>query len=122
LNLLSLHIRRGDKVGGEALYFDVEQYMFYVVNYFKKLTLKGFKGERVIFVASDEANVTQELIFKFPDFKFINHKLYFDEKNADSKRNPENLLHAIIDIHFLARSDFIVCTMSSNVRVYISIN
>jgi len=91
--------------------------MFYVINYYKKLALKGFTGEKVVFVASDEPNAIQELRNKYKDFKFIDKRIYFSEKEVnDKKYSPNNLLHTIIDIHLLARSDFLVCTMSSNVR------
>jgi hypothetical protein len=54
---------------------------------------------------------------KYKDFKFIDKKTYFNENEInDKKYSPNNLLHIIIDIHLLARSDFLVCTMSSNVR------
>jgi hypothetical protein len=39
--------------------------MFYVINYYKKLALKGFTGEKVVFVASDEPNAIQELRNKY---------------------------------------------------------
>jgi glycoprotein 6-alpha-L-fucosyltransferase len=91
--------------------------MFFVTNYYKKLALKGFSGEKVVFVASDDSNAIQELRNKYKDFKFVDKKFYFSETAInDEKYSPNNLLHTIIDIHFLARSDFLVCTMSSNVK------
>jgi hypothetical protein len=92
--------------------------MFYVINYFKKLSLKGFSGEKVVFVASDDRNVTQELRTKYSDYKFIDKRFYFNESDVDdSKYTPKNLLHTMVDVKVLARSDFLVCTMSSNVRI-----
>ncbi len=74
--------------------------------------MKGFKGEKVVFVASDDPNALRELSDKFEDFKFKDSSVYFDE----TKRTANNLLHTIFDIHFLSRSNFLVCTMTSNVR------
>jgi glycoprotein 6-alpha-L-fucosyltransferase len=91
--------------------------MFYVINYYKKLALKGYAGEKVVFVASDDLNAAQELRNKYKGFKFVDKKSYFDVNDIDDRKySPKNLLHTIIDIHFLAKSDFLVCTMSSNVR------
>jgi hypothetical protein len=39
--------------------------MFYVINYYKKLQIKGFKGEKAVFVASDDPNAIQELRDKY---------------------------------------------------------
>jgi glycoprotein 6-alpha-L-fucosyltransferase len=96
--------------------------MFYVINYYKKLALKGFTGKKIVFVASDEPNAIRELRNKYKDYKFIDKGLYFNETEInDKKYSPNNLLHAMFDIHFLSRSDFLVCTMSSNVRkIYLS--
>jgi hypothetical protein len=45
---LSVQIRRGDKIGSEARNNSVDQYMFYVINYYKKLGLKGFTEESCV--------------------------------------------------------------------------
>jgi glycoprotein 6-alpha-L-fucosyltransferase len=91
--------------------------MFYVINYYKKLEIKGFTGEKTVFVASDEPNAIQELRDKYKDFKFIEKSFYFNKSEInDKKHTATNLLHTIFDIHFLSRSDFLVCTMTSNVR------
>jgi hypothetical protein len=44
--------------------------MLYVINYYKKLEMKGFKGEKAVFVASDDPNAMRELSDKYKDFKF----------------------------------------------------
>ncbi len=38
----------------EASYYGVQEYMFYVNNYYNKLALNGFKGNKVVFIASDD--------------------------------------------------------------------
>ncbi len=93
--------------------------MFYVQNYFKKLALNGFIGDKYIFVASDDTNVIKELKVKYSDFTFIDEYYLLNDMEGSLKHTPINLLHTIIDIHFLSRSDFLVCTMSSNVRIYL---
>jgi hypothetical protein len=44
--------------------------MLYVINYYKKLEIKGFKGEMAVFVASDDPNALRELSEKYKDFIF----------------------------------------------------
>jgi glycoprotein 6-alpha-L-fucosyltransferase len=79
--------------------------------------MKGFKGEKAVFVASDDPNAIQELRDKYKDFKFKDKSFYFNNTEIDdTKYTPNNLLHTIFDIHFLSRSDFLVCSMTSNVR------
>jgi glycoprotein 6-alpha-L-fucosyltransferase len=91
--------------------------MLYVINYYKKLEIKGFKGEKAVFVASDDPNALRELSHKYKDFIFKDKSFYFNKSEIDdTKYTANNLLHTIFDIHFLSRSDFLVCTMTSNVR------
>jgi glycoprotein 6-alpha-L-fucosyltransferase len=91
--------------------------MLYVINYYKKLEIKGFKGEKSVFVASDDPNASRELSDKYKDFTFKDKSFYFNKTEIDdTKYTANNLLHMIFDIHFLSRSDFLVCTMTSNVR------
>jgi hypothetical protein len=71
-----------------------------------------------VFVASDDSNAIQELRNKYKDFKFIDKRPYFNETEInDKKYSPNNLLLTIFDIHFLLRSDFLVCTMTSSVSL-----
>jgi glycoprotein 6-alpha-L-fucosyltransferase len=91
--------------------------MFYVINYYKKLQIKGFTGEKVVFVASDDPNAIQELRDNYKDFIFKDKSFYFNKSEIDdTKYTANNLLHVIFDIHFLSRSDFLVCSMTSHVR------
>jgi glycoprotein 6-alpha-L-fucosyltransferase len=119
-NNVSVHIRRGDKIGKEANYHRVEEYMFHVRIYYKRLKLKGYSGQQRVFVATDDEQVFVELFTKYPNFKFIDNKCFPFDKSFNNKERytPTNLLHTIIDIHLLSMTDFIVCTMSSNVRFF----
>ncbi len=79
--------------------------------------MKGFKGEKAVFVASDDPNAIKELRDKYKDFIFIDKSFYFNKNEIDDTEwTATNLLHTIFDIHFLSRSDFLVGTMTSNVR------
>jgi hypothetical protein len=63
--------------------------------------MKGFKGEKAVFVTSDEPNAIQELRDKYKDFKFKDKSFYFNKTEInDTKCSANNLLHTIFDIHF----------------------
>jgi hypothetical protein len=77
--------------------------MFYVINYYKKLEIRGFKGEKAVFVASDDPNAIQELRDKYKDFIFKDKSFYFNKSEIDdTKYTANNLLHTIFDIHSLS--------------------
>ena len=63
--IVGIHVRRTDKIGTEAKFHAVEEYMdrveaFYTLHY---THLK--EGQRRVFVATDEPNVVEELRAKF---------------------------------------------------------
>jgi hypothetical protein len=60
--------------------------MFYVINYYKKLQIKGFTGEKVVFVASDDPNAIQELRDNYKDFKIIDKSFYFNKSEIDVRK------------------------------------
>lgn len=55
-----VHVRRTDKVGTEAAYHGIDEYMKYVDEYFDLLETKQSVGKRKIFLASDDSSVATE--------------------------------------------------------------
>ena len=56
-----IHVRRTDKIGSEADFHKVDEYMQHAENYFSILDLRsGKKVARTVFIASDEASVLKE--------------------------------------------------------------
>ena len=56
-----LHIRRTDKVGSEAAYHNVQEYMQHAVAWFDALDARtAHKHKRRVFIASDEPTVIPE--------------------------------------------------------------
>lgn len=53
--IVGLHIRRTDKIGTEASFHSVDEYMYFVEDYFKRMESKT--ASRRIFVASDDPKV-----------------------------------------------------------------
>ncbi len=70
--VVGIHVRRTDKVGTEAAFHGVEEYMKYVDEWYEELEVReGRKvGKRRVFVASDDPKVLKELRQKFPDYSF----------------------------------------------------
>jgi glycoprotein 6-alpha-L-fucosyltransferase len=115
--IVGLHVRRTDKITMEAEYHSVEEYMKYIVEYFERLELKEGKNISVkrVYVASDDATVLPELIQKYPGYNFIGDT-NVSQSAAESTRALSNSFKGILsDIHLLSKSDYLVCTLSSQV-------
>lgn len=55
-----VHVRRTDKVGTEAAYHSLEEYMFYVDEYYNLLEKHQQVDKRRIYLATDDANLLKE--------------------------------------------------------------
>ncbi|KAF1741295.1 hypothetical protein MXB_3795, partial [Myxobolus squamalis] len=55
--IVGIHIRRTDKINTEAKFHDIEEYMYWVELYFKKLEIDGAQVKRAAYVATDEINL-----------------------------------------------------------------
>ena len=121
--VVGVHIRRTDKVGDEAGYHPVEEYMKYVTEFYERVKKASSNdGENItrrVFLATDEPRVIAEAKEKWPDFTFI-----FDEgisrsagktRHDPARLNEASLRGIITDLYMLSRSDFVVCTMTSNI-------
>lgn len=60
LLLFSVHVRRTDKVGTEAAFHSIDEYMLYVAEYFDKLEMKQHVDVRRVYLASDDPSVLPE--------------------------------------------------------------
>ena len=58
--LLRIHVRRTDKVGTEASFHSLEEYMRHVDEYYLNLSLKQHVPVRRVYLASDDPNVLPE--------------------------------------------------------------
>lgn len=107
--IVGLHIRRGAKVRIEAKRFEIADYMFFVEQWYLVYEATHKAGTRKVYVATDDKTVLPELKSKYPGYTFITNN-----KNVDTY-NEVGLESIVTDVHFLSRSDFVVCTSSSNV-------
>ncbi|ELU04531.1 hypothetical protein CAPTEDRAFT_97586 [Capitella teleta] len=113
--IVGVHVRRTDKVGTEAAFHGLDEYMIYVEEYFNLLEKSQSIEQRAIYLATDDPNLHTEAKTKYPNYKIIGES-EFSKSAGLSSRYTDNALRAIImDIHFLSHSDYLVCTFSSQV-------
>ncbi|XP_063722167.1 alpha-(1,6)-fucosyltransferase-like [Symsagittifera roscoffensis] len=112
---MACHIRRTDKVGTEAKLHHVYEYNQALFEAHKMLkSSKGFRNiSKTVFVATDTFDTVQE--FR-TDFKFFD--IVADEESIDSaavmkRKAKTSIFKAIVDIFILSKSQYIVCTFSS---------
>ena len=55
-----LHVRRTDKINVEAAYHSIEEYMYWVDLYYKKLAMTQHIRQKNVFLASDDSTVLAE--------------------------------------------------------------
>ncbi|KAL7744240.1 hypothetical protein ACLKA6_009202 [Drosophila palustris] len=113
--IVGVHVRRTDKVGTEAAFHGIEEYMTHVEDYYRTLEINGTSVVRRIFLASDDARVIEEARKKYPQYQIIGDA-EVARMAAVSTRYTDTALNGIIlDIHLLSMSDYLVCTFSSQV-------
>ena len=70
---------------------------------------------RNVYLASDEVQVYDEALSKYPNYNFIFNKTYTKHVLTLSRNDVEGTESIILDIYFLSQCDYLVCTFSSNV-------
>ena len=59
-----VHVRRTDKVGSEAAFHSIDEYMSHVADFFKQLEMSQVVDKRRIYLASDDPGVFHEITSK----------------------------------------------------------
>jgi len=113
--IVGIHIRRTDKVGTEAAFHPVEEYMKYVEEWFRKEELTNPEVKRRVYVASDDPKVLGECRKKYPDIEFLGDQNVAKSAAVSSRYSDSSLRGVIQDIHMLSITDYLVCTFSSQV-------
>ncbi|XP_077974268.1 alpha-(1,6)-fucosyltransferase-like [Styela clava] len=103
--IAGMHIRRGDKLIREAKKHEVEEYMFFIENWFDEQNIE----QRTVYVTTDDDKVYQELTTKYPSYNFLTTP-------TDTMQRGLNALQGIVtDVYLLSLCDFVACTGSSNI-------
>ncbi|KAL1455011.1 hypothetical protein WDU94_009137 [Cyamophila willieti] len=113
--IVGIHIRRTDKVGTEAAFHHVDEYMAGVEEYYKQLALTQTVNEKRVYVATDDPQVLTEIQEKYPQYKVLGDPSIALTASVGRRYSESSLMGIITDIHFLSNCDFLVCTFSSQI-------
>ncbi|KAL1139066.1 hypothetical protein AAG570_009127 [Ranatra chinensis] len=113
--MVGVHIRRTDKVGTEAAFHSVDEYMLNVEEYYKQVALTQSVPKKRIYLASDDPKVFTEIKIKYPDYEVLGDPLIAKTAAVATRYSDNSLNGIVMDIYFLSLSDYLVCTFSSQV-------
>lgn len=113
--IVGVHVRRTDKVGTEASFHSLEEYMKYVDEYYDQLEMLEKVDKRRIFLASDDPKVIEEAKGKYPHYEVIGDPEIAKVAAVSTRYTDSSLNGIMLDIDLLSRCDFLVCTFSSQV-------
>lgn len=113
--IVGVHIRRTDKIGTEAAFHSVDEYMSKVADYYDQLAMTQAVPVRRVYLASDDPKVFAEMRAKYAEYEVIGDPNVAKMAAVATRYSDSSLNGIIMDIHFLSRSDYLVCTFSSQV-------
>lgn len=120
---VGIHVRRTDKVGSEAAFHALDEYMQFVEAWFKieaikngTTTVSEFNSmTKRVYLATDEPTLFAEARRTYPTYTFIGDVQVANTAQLSSRYSDSSLRGVVADIHFLSRCDYLVCTFSSQV-------
>ncbi|XP_067311425.1 alpha-(1,6)-fucosyltransferase [Pseudorasbora parva] len=113
--IIGVHVRRTDKVGTEAAFHPIEEYMSHVEDHYQSLAQRMHVDKKRVYLATDDPSLLQEAKSKYPDYEFISDNSISWSAGLHNRYTENSLRGVILDIHFLSRTNFLVCTFSSQV-------
>ncbi|KTG36847.1 hypothetical protein cypCar_00006687, partial [Cyprinus carpio] len=69
--IIGVHVRRTDKVGTEAAFHPIEEYMVHVEEQFQYMAQRGHVDKKRVYLATDDPALLQEAKTKYTDYEFI---------------------------------------------------
>ncbi len=76
---------------------------------------EGKLPSKKVYVATDDTKVLAECRKKYPDYDFLGDQKASKAAAVSTRYSSSSLRGVITDIHMLSRTDFLVCTFSSQV-------
>ncbi|KAK7104050.1 alpha-(1,6)-fucosyltransferase-like [Littorina saxatilis] len=113
--IVGVHIRRTDKVGVEAAFHGLDEYMQHVDAYFNQREHRESIPQRRVYLATDDPSVLADAKRRYSKYEFISDNGISRSAALGSRYTDSSLRGIILDIHFLANTDYLVCTFSSQV-------
>jgi len=119
---VGIHIRGSDKIKGkEAKGHDLAEYMEHVANWYDAYeSIHDRRVDRKVYIAADDPKYFREAETRYPEYKFLYNETYAKYAKYGT-RNTARLGKEgfMLDVFMLAKCDFVVCTLTSNVGRYV---
>ncbi|XP_063585402.1 alpha-(1,6)-fucosyltransferase-like [Penaeus indicus] len=112
--IVGIQVRRTDKTSSGLTFIPLKNFMDVVAGFYDDLELRQEVGTRRVFVATDDPSVIEEAKEKYPDYQFVYNEASIVSADLHNRWTESNLRYYLADIYFLSRSNYLVCTMSSN--------
>ncbi|VDM44450.1 unnamed protein product [Toxocara canis] len=114
--VVGLQIRRTDKIGSEAAFHALSEYMKWTEYWFKIQEYRTGKTiKRRIYVATDDPSVFPEAKEKYPNYEVYGDAAIANSAQTARRYSVDSLFGVVVDIEMLARCTYLVCTFSSQV-------
>ena len=116
--IVGVQVRRSDKVTfGEAAFYHLDEYMVHVEEYYKVLSYRQKVDVKRVYLATDTKGLLEEAQRRYPDYVFITSNSgtaqFIGEQ--DDRNSADAIWSILLDLYFLSKSDYLVCTFTSNV-------
>ncbi|TKR60360.1 hypothetical protein L596_027617 [Steinernema carpocapsae] len=114
--VVGLQIRRTDKIGTEAAFHALSEYMKWTEHWFKiEAARRGAPLQKRVFIATDDPTVVTEAKEKYKDYEVYADVGIAASAQMSNRYTDASLLGVITDIRMLSQCDYLVCTFSSQV-------
>ncbi|CAH1778390.1 unnamed protein product [Owenia fusiformis] len=114
--VIGMHIRRGDKIQSEAKLHELEEYMQHADEFYKLYeTMENRPIPRHIYLATDGVNVYKDAVSKYSQYTFMADENQDDCRKCFKQDNEVGLQAIAIDVFLLSKTNFLICTFSSQV-------
>ena len=115
--IVGLHVRRTDKLGAEAQFHALSEYMEWAALWWdvREQRHGPVIGKRRVFLATDDKGLLSQARKEFPDWDILGSADVAASAQLNSRYSDSSLHGVIQDIHFLSLADHLVCTFSSQV-------
>ncbi|XP_013397056.1 alpha-(1,6)-fucosyltransferase isoform X2 [Lingula anatina] len=114
--VVGVHIRRTDKITTkEATRHELDEYMSFVEDYQQMTQFSRPAHLPRVYLATDDPDVVAEARRKYPQYRFLNDLSTSKSASEETRYSEASLLGIIMDTYFLSRTNFLVCTFSSQV-------
>jgi glycoprotein 6-alpha-L-fucosyltransferase len=114
--IVGVHVRRTDKLIREAKYHSLEEYIVEINEFYDRLEMTRPVDKRRIYLASDDPSVLTEAKQKLPNYEIItNFEAAKVAQNLSTRYSLDSLQGFVLDLHLLSMTDYVVCTLTSEV-------